>query len=88
MSERPLQPPHLLERERRNEDDAYDEARQRELEEEMIRDELRQEAEDRAVAAAVIILGVSGETASAALHVLYRLGVMDGVLRASREAML
>lgn len=63
------------------EDEGYDRIRQRELDEQIARDEARQAAEDKAVASAAKVIGVTGGAAETALRTLYRFGVMDGLLR-------
>ncbi len=85
-----IQPPHIIrEPDPDAEDRAYDEQRQRRLDEETERDEMRDKAQERAVRQAAALLGVQGDAvAEATLRVIYQLGYMDGVLNASREAML
>lgn len=88
MTERSLQPPHLDPLPPKDEDEAYDDYRQRRLDDETARDELRAKAEEDAVQAAARFLGLRSESAISSLRVLYQLGYMDGVLNASREALL
>jgi RNase P/RNase MRP subunit POP5 len=57
------------------------------LDEMTARDELRAEAQERAVRDAARLLGVTGNAqAISTLHVLYQFGYMAGVLRASRQS--
>lgn len=76
-----LQPDRFREPNPDASDEGYDRARQREIDDEMTRAELRKQAEDRAIASAMKLLGLQGEVADSALRTLYRFGVMDGALR-------
>lgn len=80
-----MQPERIREPNPDAEDEGYDRARQQKLDDEMVRDELRKKAEDRAVADAMKILALNGEMAESALRTLYKFGVMDGALRVAGE---
>lgn len=82
-----LQPDRYIPENPDAEDEGYERARQRELDEEMVQQALRRESEDRAVADAMKWLGISDKTAEDTLRTLYRFGFMDGAMRAAREVL-